>query len=125
MTFSVHAEKLRFNEEHRVGVTGKPVLRTGACKDSSPGQAFALSAGLNGTASVGVHFNHRYVDRFDMVQMLRDEGVNTFPVQADITNMCDQGGDLHLYLRTNGQPATEFSNLQLGLTEKGYSLGRE
>ena len=50
MSFSVQAEKFRFNEELRDGVAGKRVLITRAGKDGGLGQAFALSAGLNGAA---------------------------------------------------------------------------
>ena len=71
------------------GVAGKRVLITGAGKDLGLGQAFALSAGLNGPRQVGVHFHSSYVDAFDLVKALRDEGVNAFPVQADVTNMGD------------------------------------
>jgi len=68
MAFSVQAEKFRFNEELRDGVAGKRVPITGAGKDGSLGQAFALSAGLNGAASVDVHLHRSYVDGYDLVQ---------------------------------------------------------
>ena len=51
----------------RHGVAGKRVLITGAGKDLGLGQAFALAAGLNGAATVGVHFHSSYVDAFDLV----------------------------------------------------------
>jgi hypothetical protein len=51
MAFSVQADKFRFREELCSGVAGKRVLITGAGKDGGLGQAFALSAGLNGAAA--------------------------------------------------------------------------
>lgn len=89
MAFSVQTNRFRFGEELWKGVAGKRVLITGAGKDGGLGQAFALSAGLNGAVSVGVHFHRSYIDGFDLVYALRDEGVNAFPVQADVTNMGD------------------------------------
>jgi len=105
------------------GVTGKRVLISGAGKDGSMGQAFALAAGLNGAASVGVHFHTSYNDGLDLVDYLRGEGVNAFPVQADVTNM----GDLwatrtYIMEKMGGAPNLVICNS--GLTEKGYSFGR-
>ena len=57
MTFKVQPDKFRFEDEFRKGVAGKRVLITGAGRDGGLGQAFALSAALNGAASVGVHFH--------------------------------------------------------------------
>ena len=57
MAFTVESGRFRFGEGLRKGVAGKRVLITGAGKDGGLGQAFALSAGLNGAASVGVHFH--------------------------------------------------------------------
>src|SRR5438445_445678 len=62
MAFSVRTNKFRFGEELRKGVAGKRVLITGAGKDGGLGQAFALAAGLNGAAVVGVHCHRSYVD---------------------------------------------------------------
>src|SRR5215471_19782885 len=89
MAFSVPINKFRFRDELRQGTLGKRVLITGAGKDGGLGQAFALSAGLNGAAVVGVHFHRSYVDGFDLVEALRKEGINAFPVQADVTNLGD------------------------------------
>lgn len=124
MAFSAQLDRFRFAENFQHGVRGKRVLITGAGKDCGLGQAFALAAGLNGAASVGVHFHRSYVDGFDLVSALRDAGVNAFPVQADVTNM----GDLwamrsYVIEQMAGQPP----NLLIcnsGLTEKGYSFGR-
>jgi NAD(P)-dependent dehydrogenase (short-subunit alcohol dehydrogenase family) len=89
MAFTVQADSFRFKPELRSGVAGKRVLITGAGKDRGLGQAFALAAGLNGAAKVGVHFHSSYVDAFDLVAELRKEGVDAFPVHADVTNLGD------------------------------------
>src|ERR1700731_1130629 len=89
MAFTVQPDSFRFEHEFRGAVAGKRVLITGAGRDGGLGQAFALSAGLNGAATVGVHFHTSYVEGFDLVCALRDAGVNAFPVQADVTNLGD------------------------------------
>ncbi len=68
MAFTVESDKFRFKPELRSGVAGKRVLITGAGKDRGLGQAFALAAGLNGAAKVGVHFHSSYVDAFDLLR---------------------------------------------------------
>ena len=55
MAFTVDPERFRVPPELRSGVAGKRVLITGAGRDGGLGQAFALAAGLNGAAAVGVH----------------------------------------------------------------------
>jgi len=80
MAFTVQPDSFRFENEFRAGVAGKRVLITGAGKDGGLGQAFALAAGLNGAAGVGVHFHSSYSDGFDLVAALRNLGVNAFPV---------------------------------------------
>ena len=62
MAFSVQVDKFRFREDLRSGVASKRVFITGAGKDGGLGQAFALAAGLNGAAAVGVHFHRSYVE---------------------------------------------------------------
>jgi hypothetical protein len=56
-----------------------------------PRPVFALAAGLNGAESVAVHFHASYDDGLDLVDFLTSEGVNAFPVQADVTNTGDPG----------------------------------
>ena len=124
MAFTVDLEKFRYDAARRAGVDGKRVLITGAGKDGGIGQAFALSAGLNGAAAVGVHFHRSYEDGFDLVDKLRGEGVNAFPVQADVTNM----GDLwamrsYVIDQMDGAPPNLII-CNSGLTERGYSFGR-
>ncbi len=57
MAFSPKLDSFRFPPELHKGVSGKRVLITGAGRDGGLGQAFALAAGLNGAAAVGVHFH--------------------------------------------------------------------
>jgi len=123
MAFTVDADKFRYSPELAGGVKGKRVLITGAGKDNGLGQSFALAAALNGAASVAVHFHRSYQDAFDLVEKLRAEGVNAFPLQADVTNM----GDLwatrsYVIERMGGIPNLVICNS--GLTESGYPYGR-
>jgi len=124
MAFSVQTEKFRFAETLRQGVAGKRVLITGAGKDGGLGQAFALSAGLNGATVVGVHFHRSYVDGFDLVAALRKEGINAFPVQADVTNMGDLWATRSYVIEQMGGLPPNLLICNSGLTEKGYSFGR-
>jgi len=124
MAFSVQVDKFRFREELHSGVAGKRVLITGAGKDGGLGQAFALSAGLNGATAVGVHFHRSYVDGFDLVEALRKEGVNAFPVQADVTNMGDLWATRSYVIEQMGGLPPNLLICNSGLTEKGYSFGR-
>ncbi|MGE0684357.1 MAG: SDR family NAD(P)-dependent oxidoreductase [Candidatus Binatia bacterium] len=124
MAFSVQLDRFRFAENFQQGVTGKRVLITGAGKDGGLGQAFALAAGLNGAASVGVHFHRSYVDGFDLVSALRDAGVNAFPVQADVTNMGDLWATRSYVIEQLGGQPPNLLICNSGLTEKGYSFGR-
>ncbi|NNL84501.1 MAG: SDR family oxidoreductase [Myxococcales bacterium] len=103
---------------------GRRVLITGAGRDGGLGQAFALAAGLGGAASVGVHFHRSFEDGFDLVEVLRREGVKAFPVQADVNNL----GDLwairsYVIEQMDGAPP-DLLICNSGLTEAGYSFGR-
>jgi len=83
-----------------------------------------LSAGLNGAAAVAVHFHSSYVDAFDLVKALRDEGVNAFPVQADVTNMGDLWAMRSYVIEQMGGQPPNLLICNSGLTEKGYAFGR-
>ena len=124
MAFTIRPDTFRFDQALRKGVAGKRVLITGAGKDLGLGQAFALSAGLNGAAAVGVHFHSSYVDAFDLVRALRDEGVNAFPVQADVTNMGDLWAMRSYVIEQMGGLPPNLLICNSGLTEKGYAFGR-
>ena len=123
MAFTVDSNKFKFSPDLAAGVKGKRVLISGAGKDNGLGQSFALAAGLNGAESVAVHYNSSYDDALDLVDFLQGQGVNAFPLQADVTNM----GDLwstrtYVINKMGGIPNLVICNS--GLTEKGYSFGR-
>ena len=124
MAFTPKLEDFRFAEELRTGVAGKRVLITGSGKDGGLGQAFALAAGLNGAAAVGVHFHTSYGDGFDLVHALRDAGINAFPVQADVTNLGDLWATRSYVIEQMGGLPPNLLICNSGLTEKGYSFGR-
>jgi hypothetical protein len=123
MAFTVNPDKFRFPAEFHAGVRGKRVLISGAGKDGGLGQSFALAAGLNGAESVAVHFHSSYDDGLDLVDYLRSQGVNAFPLQADVTNMGDLWASRSYVIeKMGGAPTLVICNS--GLTEKGYSFGR-
>lgn len=124
MAFTMRAEEFRFTEEFHAGVNGKRVLISGAGKDGGLGQGFALAAGLNGAASVGVHFHTSFADGFDLVKALRDSGVNAFPVQADVTNLGDLWASRSYVIEQMGGLPPNLLICNSGLTEKGYAFGR-
>ena len=69
-----------------------------------------------------MQYNSSY-DRARLVDFLQAQGVNAFPLQADVTNM----GDLwatrtYVIDKMGGIPNLVICNS--GLTEKGYSFGR-
>ena len=123
MSYTAPTDSFRF-DEFRAAVAGKRVLITGAGKDGGIGQAFALSTGLNGAESVGVHFHRSYEDGFDLVAQLRDEGVHAFPVQADVTNLRDLWAIRSYVIDQMGGLPPNLIICNSGLTESGYNLGR-
>jgi NAD(P)-dependent dehydrogenase (short-subunit alcohol dehydrogenase family) len=124
MAFTPKLDNFRFPLELHKGVSGKRVLITGAGKDGGLGQAFALAAGLNGAAAVGVHFHTSYIDGFDLVNALRGAGVSAFPVQADVTNLGDLWATRSYVIEQMGGLPPNLLICNSGLTEKGYSFGR-
>jgi NAD(P)-dependent dehydrogenase (short-subunit alcohol dehydrogenase family) len=124
MGFTARPDLFRFDSRIASGVVGKRVLITGAGKDSGLGQAFALAAGLNGAAYVAVHFHRSYPDGFDLVEALRKERVNAFPVQADVTNLGDLWASRSYVIEQMGGKPPNLLICNSGLTEKGYTLGR-
>ena len=123
MSFTVDPSKFRYAAAKGLGVAGRRVLVTGAGKDGGFGQALALAAGLMGAASVGVHFHRSYADGFDLVDRLRAEGVEAFPVQADVTNMGDLWATRSYIIEQMGGPP-DLVICNSGLSERGYSFGR-
>ncbi len=124
MAFTVDLDSFRFDPTLAAGVAGRRVLITGSGKDGGIGQTFALAAGLNGAASVGVHFHRSYRDGFDLVDRLRAEGVDAFPVQADVTNMGDLWAMRSYVVEQMGGLPPDLVICNSGLTERGYSFGR-
>jgi NAD(P)-dependent dehydrogenase (short-subunit alcohol dehydrogenase family) len=124
MAFTADPKLFRVSGEHSQGVAGRRVLITGSGKDGGIGQAFALAAGLNGAASVCVHFHRSYTDGFDLVNALRAERVEAFPLQADVTNMGDLWATRSYVIEQMGGLPPDLVICNSGLTEKGYSFGR-
>ena len=124
MAFTAPTEKFRFDQAFAGGVVGKRVLITGSGKDGGIGQAFALAAGLNGAASVCVHFHRSYSDGFDLVNALNEQGIPAFPLQADVTNNGDLWATRSYVIEQMGGLPPDLVICNSGLTEKGYSFGR-
>ncbi|MCA9821498.1 MAG: SDR family NAD(P)-dependent oxidoreductase [Dehalococcoidia bacterium] len=124
MAFTVDAAKFKTSDALAAGVKGKRVLISGAGKDNGMGQAFALAAGLNGAESVAVHFHRSYEDGLDLVDVLREHGVNAFPVQADVTNLGDLWASRTYIIERMGGKVPNLVICNSGLTESGYSFGR-
>ena len=124
MAFTVDPEKFRFSPDLAEGVRGRRVLISGAGKDQGLGQSFALAAGLNGAESVAVHVHASYDDGLDLVDYLVSQGVNAFPVQADVTSTNDLWATRTYIINRMGGKAPNLVICNSGLTEKGYSFGR-
>ncbi|MDP6708308.1 MAG: SDR family NAD(P)-dependent oxidoreductase [Alphaproteobacteria bacterium] len=123
MAFTVDIDQFRYGADTTAFV-GKHVLVTGSGRDQGLGQAFALAAGLNGAASVGVHFHRSYRDGFDLVDALRDAGVNAFALQADVTNNADLWASRTYVVEQMGGRSPDIVICNSGLTEQGYRFGR-
>ncbi len=124
MAFTVDINKFKVHPAFAAGVEGKRVLISGAGKDGGMGQAFALAAGMNGASHVAVHFHRSYDDALDLVDALRDQGVNAFPVQADVTNLSDLWATRSYIIEHMGGLPPNLVICNSGLTEGGYSFGR-
>jgi NAD(P)-dependent dehydrogenase (short-subunit alcohol dehydrogenase family) len=121
---TVELDRFRLGGALAAGVQGRRVLITGAGKDNGLGQAFALAAGLNGAAAVGVHFRRSYEDGFDLVEKLREQGASAFPVQADVTNLGDLWATRSYVIDQMGGKPPDLLICNSGLSEVGYSFGR-
>ncbi len=116
-------EKFRFDPERARCMAGKRVLITGSGREGGIGQAFALAAGLNGAAAVGVHFHHSYQDALATVKAINDAGGNAFPVQADVTSSADVWAMRSHVIRRMGGQTPDLVICNSGLSEAGYRLG--
>jgi 3-oxoacyl-[acyl-carrier protein] reductase len=124
MTSAADLARFRFPPDAVTGVRDKRVLIIGAGKHGGLGQAFALAAGLNGAASVGVHFHRSYQDGLETVELIRREGGNAFPVQADVTSAADLWSIRSHVIRQMGGQLPDLVICNSGLSEHGYLLGR-
>lgn len=110
--------------ELAAGIAGQRVFITGAGRHEGIGQALALAAGLNGAASVGIHFHSSYDDGLETVEMIREAGGHAFPVQADVTNPRDVWAmRSHTINKMGGKPPSVVI-CNSGASEKGYLLGK-
>ena len=123
MAFTVEMNRFRFGAEASA-FAGKNVLVTGSGKDGGLGQAFALAAALNGAANVGVHFHRSYRDGFDLVAKLKEQGVDAFALQADVTNTADLWASRSYIVEQMGGRSPDIVVCNSGLTEQGYRFGR-
>ncbi len=123
MALSVNPEAFKVSPDLAKGIEGKRVLITGAGKDRGIGQALALACGLNGAASVGVHFHSSYGDGLDTVDAINREGGNAFPVQANVINTSDVWSIRSYVIRRMGGLPPNFLICNSGLSERGYLLG--
>jgi NAD(P)-dependent dehydrogenase (short-subunit alcohol dehydrogenase family) len=124
MAFTVDVNKFKFGLDLAAGVKGKRVLISGAGKDGGIGQSFALAAAANGATDIAVHFHRSYNDALDLVDAIRDMGVNAFPVQADVTNLNDLWSTRSYIVEKMGGMPPNLVVCNSGLTEGGYSFGR-
>ena len=124
MPFTVDPDRFRFSSPLDSGVRGKRVLVTGAGKDGGLGQAFALAAALNGASHVGIHFHSSYDDGLDLVSFLGSQGINAFPVQADVTNLGDLWATRSYVIERMGGKVPDLIVCNSGLSEKGYVFGK-
>ena len=123
MALTVNLEALKVSAELAKGIEGKRVLITGAGKDGGIGQALAMACGLNGAASVGVHFHSSYADGLDTVDAINRAGGNAFPVQADVTNSSDVWSIRSYVIRKMDGLPPNVLICNSGLAERGYLLG--
>jgi 3-oxoacyl-[acyl-carrier protein] reductase len=123
MASSVKADSFRLPAGLAGGLAGKRVLITGAGKAQGLGQAFALACGLNGAASVGVHFHSSYVEGLETVALINEAGGNAFPIQADVTNTSDLWSTRSYVIEKMGGKPPNLLICNSGLSEKGYPLG--
>jgi 3-oxoacyl-[acyl-carrier protein] reductase len=123
MALTADVRAFRFDEALALGVRGKRVFITGAGKDQGLGQAFALACGLNGAASVGVHFHSSYEEGLQTVAAIASAGGEAFPVHADVTNTGDVWSVRSYVIRHMGGLPPNLVICNSGLAERGFLLG--
>jgi NAD(P)-dependent dehydrogenase (short-subunit alcohol dehydrogenase family) len=116
--------RFRFSAEDAAAFRGKHVLITGSGRHHGLGQGFALAAGLNGAASVGVHFHRSYTDGLETVEMIAAQGGNAFPVQADVTSVGDIWATRSYVMRHMGEQCPDIVICNSGISERGYVFGK-
>ncbi len=124
MAFTAPIDSFRFSDSYQSAFAGKRVLITGSGRDGGIGQALALAAGLNGAAAVGVHFHRSYRDGFDLVVALKELGIQSFALQADVTNTGDLWASRSYIVEQMGGRGPDVVVCNSGLTESGYRFGR-
>ena len=124
MAFTADINQFEFGEAYHPAFAGKRVLITGSGKDKGIGQALALAAAANGAACVGVHFHSSYRDGFDLVDAIRDRGVDAFALQADVTSLSDLWASRSYIIEHMGGKSPDIIVCNSGLSEGGYRFGR-
>ena len=124
MAYTVDIGKFEFGESYRSAFEGKRVVVTGSGKDGGLGQALAVAAAANGAKAVGVHFHSSYRDGFDLVDAIRERGVEAFALQADVTSLADLWASRSYVIEHMGGKGPDIIVCNSGLTEKGYRFGR-
>jgi hypothetical protein len=124
MAYTADISNFEFGDAYKSAFAGKRVLITGSGKDKGIGQALALAAAANGAESVGVHFHSSYRDGFDLVDAIRDRGVNAFALQADVTSNSDLWASRSYIIEHMGGKSPDIIVCNSGLSEDGYRFGR-
>ncbi|MDX1516014.1 MAG: SDR family NAD(P)-dependent oxidoreductase [Woeseiaceae bacterium] len=124
MAYTADINQFRFGGDISGAFEGKRVLITGSGKDGGIGQALALAAAANGASVVGVHFHSSYRDGFDLVDAIRETGVDAFALQADVTSLADLWASRSYIIEQMGGKSPDVIVCNSGLTEKGYRFGR-